>query len=161
MSVDPRELADLIEKHAGSLRLWVRSRCASPEDVVQDAFCKLAVQNPPPLNPVAWLYRVCRNLAEKQRLSDTRRRQREEVWSATKGSTSKSIDSTDMSAMLSAVEALDEELREILIARLWGKLSLEEVARLCGVSTSTAFRRYEAALQVLRAKLIPKCEERS
>ena len=70
MPVDPHELTELIEKHAGSLRLWIRSRCASPEDVVQEALCKLADQNQPPLNPVAWLYRVCKhNLAAVMILS--------------------------------------------------------------------------------------------
>jgi RNA polymerase sigma-70 factor (ECF subfamily) len=48
----------------------------------------------------------------------------------------------------------------VLVARVWGQLSLEEVARLCGVSTATAFRRYEAALKTLRAKLETKCENR-
>lgn len=71
MPLDAAELAKLIENQAACLQLWVRSRCAASEDVVQEAFCRLAVQEPPPDNPVAWLYRVCRNLADKQRLSET------------------------------------------------------------------------------------------
>ena len=70
MPIDAVQLAKLIESQAASLRLWVRGRCASGEDVVQEAFCKLATEEPPPENQVAWLYRVCRNLAEKQRLAD-------------------------------------------------------------------------------------------
>ena len=160
MALDASQLASLIENHAGSLQLWIRSRCASSEDVVQEAFCRLAVQEPSPDNPVAWLYRVCRNLAEKQRLSDSRRVQREQTWAHTH-TAGKSIDPTDLAETLAAVKSLDEEFREVLIARLWGGLSLEEVAKLCGISTTTAFRRYESALQKLRAKLIPICEEQT
>jgi RNA polymerase sigma-70 factor (ECF subfamily) len=61
---------------------------------------------------------------------------------------------------IAAVEELADELREVLVARVWGQLSLEEVGKLCGVSTATAFRRYEAALKALRSKLESKCENR-
>jgi RNA polymerase sigma-70 factor (ECF subfamily) len=160
MPIDAQQLVELIENHAASLRLWIRSRCASSEDVVQEAFCRLAVQEPPPDNPVAWLYRVCRNLAERQRIGDARRRERERKWARAEAAADPSIDPTDLADTLAAVESLDEELREVLVARLWGQLSLAEVAKLCGTSTTTAFRRYEAALTALRAKLAPKCEER-
>jgi RNA polymerase sigma-70 factor (ECF subfamily) len=160
MPLDVAQLARLIESHAGSLRLWVRSRCASGEDVVQEAFCRLALQEPPPENPVAWLYRVCRNLAEKQRLSDKRRHERERAWAEFESATTDPADSLEMVETLAAVEALDDELREVLVARVWGQLSLEEVGELCGISTATAFRRYQAALQTLRARLEPKSEKR-
>lgn len=160
MPVDAQQLAELIEQHAGSLRLWIRSRCVSAEDVVQEAFCKLARHEPPPDNPVGWLYRVCRNLAERQRLSEKRRRDREQVWASAKSSANRGDDSSNLSEMLSAVETLDEELREVLVARLWGRLSLAEVASLCGISTATAFRRYEAALQSIREKLVTHSEKR-
>lgn len=159
MPVDLPQLTELIEKHAGSLRLWIRSRCASSEDVVQEAFCKLAVQEPPPDNPVAWLYQVCRNLADKQRRTDDRRRTRETIWAQSQQISMPRDDSLDASETLVAVESLEENLREVLIARLWGHLSLKEVAAVCGISTATAFRRYEAAIHSLRSKLLPKCEE--
>src|SRR5579885_2959169 len=78
MPLDATKLANLIEANAAALELWVRGHCESCEDVVQEAFCRLAGQDPPPKNPVAWLYRVCRNLAERQRLSAARRRRREQ-----------------------------------------------------------------------------------
>ncbi len=160
MPVDPLQLAQLIEQHARTLRLWVRSRCASSEDVVQEAYCKLAVQEPPPDKPVAWLYRVCLNLAEKQRLSDTRRQRREQAWAQQKSSTTNTDDPSNLTEILAAVETLDAEQREILVARIWGKLSLEEVAEICGISTTTAFRRCNAALQTIREKLLPESEKR-
>ena len=127
---------------------------------MQEAFCKLARQEPSPDNPVAWLYRVCRNLAEKQRTSDKRRRRREQQWAQAKVSASNLADDTNLAETLAVVESLEEELREVLVARLWGRLSLEEVGKLCGVSTATAFRRYQAALESLRNRMAPHCEER-
>ena len=159
MPLEAAKLAELIEGQAASLRLWIRSRCASPEDVVQEAFCRLAVQDPTPNNPVAWLYRVCRNLAEKQRLGDSRRRRREEIR-AQAVTTPTQRDSLELAEAVAAMEQLDAELREVLIARIWGQLSLEEVGRLCGISTATAFRRYQAALETLRSMLNSSCEKR-
>ena len=160
MPLDALQLAHLIDTQTASLALWVRSRCASGEDVVQEAFCRLAAEEPPPENPVAWLYRVCRNLAEKQRLSDERRRTREQARARLEVAPSDGADPLEIAETLAAVEELDDELREVLVARVWGQLSLEEVGNLCGVSTATALRRYEAALQALRAKLDSKCENR-
>lgn len=159
MPLEAAKLAELIEGQAASLRLWIRSRCASPEDVVQEAFCRLAVQDPTPNNPVAWLYRVCRNLAEKQRLGDSRRRRREEIR-AQAVTTPTQRDSLELAEAVAAMEQLDAELREVLIARIWGQLSLDEVGRLCGISTATAFRRYQAALETLRSMLNSSCEKR-
>jgi len=158
MPLPVAQLAELIECHAGSLRLWIRSRCAACEDVVQEAFCRLSVAEPPPDNPVAWLYQVCRNLAEKQRLGDQRRRQREQSRARPEAAGLDAADPLELAETLAAVERLDDELREVLVARIWGQLSLEEIGRLCGISTATAHRRYQAALKALKSKLDSPCE---
>lgn len=160
MPLDPQKLASLIDGHAAALELWVRRRCASPEDVVQEAFCRLAAQEPCPDNPVAWLYRVCRNLAERQRLSDVRRRQREKSRARREAAGDSTVDALVAAETVLAVEDLEDDLREVLVARIWGQLPFEEIGKLCGISTATAFRRYEAALKVLRGKLKSKSEHR-
>ena len=159
MPLDAAQLAQLIDSQAGSLRLWVRARCASPEDVVQDAFCRLAVEDPPPRQPIAWLYRVCRNLAEKQRLSDRRRLRRERATAQMEASVLDPGVPLELDEMLVAVNQLDSELREVLVARIWGQLSFEEIAGLCHISAATAWRRYQAALDALRARLEVCCEK--
>lgn len=160
MPIDSAQLATLIEEHAGALRVWIGPRCAEADDVVQEAFCRLAIQQPPPDQPVAWLYRVCRNLAERQRLSDERRSKRERRW-AERAIQAKPHDPVEVAETLAAVERLDKSLREVLVARIWGRLAWEEIGQLCGVSTTTAFRRYEAALLALRAALSPPCGKSS
>jgi RNA polymerase sigma-70 factor (ECF subfamily) len=128
---------------------------------VQEAFCRLSVEEPPPALPVPWLYRVCRNVTEKQRLSDRRRRRREEARASIELVHLDPAERLEMAEVLNHVEALDPDLRQVLIARIWGELSLDEVASLCGISTTTAFRRYHSALNLLRFRLEAKCKTSS
>ena len=57
----PSLLASLFDVHAAALALYARQWCDGPEDIVQEAFVKLARQRPPPDRAVPWLYRVVRN----------------------------------------------------------------------------------------------------
>jgi RNA polymerase sigma factor (sigma-70 family) len=160
MPLDAAQLAELIDRQAESLRLWIGSRCAAAEDIVQEAFCRLASQSPPPENPVAWLYQVCRNLAEKQRRSDTRRSQRENACAVEETGAAVPADPLELAEAVKAVELLDDDLREVLVARIWGGLALEEIAQMCAISTATAHRRYHAALNALRMKLEIQCKDK-
>jgi RNA polymerase sigma factor (sigma-70 family) len=155
MPLDALTLAELIHCQAASLRLWIARRCTAPEDVVQEAFCRLAAADPPPDQPVAWLYRVCRNLAERQRTSDERRTRREVARAPAEATHLDPAAAIEQAEMVAAVDGLPAELREVVIARVWGQLSLEEVGRLCQISTATACRRYAAALDRLRKQLDP------
>lgn len=159
MPIDVLLLSKLIERHGASLQLWVRSCCDSPEDAVQEAFTRLATQDPVPDNPVAWLFRVSRNVAIKRRLSDRRRRDRELAIAQSEVVAARP-DPLEVADLQAAVAALADELREVLVARIWGQLTLEEIGQMCGVSTATAFRRYREALDALRVKIEPPCETR-
>ena len=55
--------------------------------------------------------------------------------------------------MTSALESLPEVEREVLVARLWGGLTFQEIGQVVGTSGSTAHRRYQAALSAIREKL--------
>jgi len=54
-------LGRLVDRHAAALELYARQWCDTPEDVVQEAFLKLASQRSLPDKPAAWLFRVVRN----------------------------------------------------------------------------------------------------
>ena len=49
------------------------------------------------------------------------------------------------------------DVREIVVLHLWSGLSFEEIAPLVGVSSSTAHRRYHAALESMRQMLEQSC----
>jgi DNA-directed RNA polymerase specialized sigma24 family protein len=48
---------------------------------------------------------------------------------------------------------LDGETREVIVARVWGGLTFDEIARLQGCSLSTTYRRYQAGLTRLQERL--------
>src|SRR4051812_44420303 len=73
----PEQLGRLMDAHAAALVLYARQWCASPEDVVQEAFVKLTTQKPAPEPVLPWLYRVVRNGALSARRAEERRRRHE------------------------------------------------------------------------------------
>src|SRR5437016_4766270 len=71
----------LIDSHAAALTLYARQWCAAPEDVVQEAFVKLATRPVVPPHVVPWLYAVVRNAALSAARAE-RRRQKHEALAA-------------------------------------------------------------------------------
>src|SRR5947209_8641889 len=123
-----RQLADLIDTHAASLVLFARQWCTAPEDVVQDAFCKLVGQKVPPSDQVAWLYRVVRNGSIDVGKAERRRQRRESAAARpVQWFEEASVDGLDVDAAVAALETLPPEQREIIVGRLWGGMTLEEV----------------------------------
>jgi RNA polymerase sigma-70 factor (ECF subfamily) len=152
--MSPTEFARLIDAHAAPLVLCARQWCAEPEDVVQEAFVKLARQGRPPVDVVAWLYRVVRNGAiDASKMA--RRRQRRELAAArpVRWFVEPEVDGLDAETAVAALEQLAPEQREVILARHWGGLSFEQIAEVVGCSASTAFRRYTAGVDDLRDQL--------
>ena len=59
----------------------------------------------------------------------------------------------DAAKAIEALKHLPGEQREIIVARLWGGLSFEQIGATAGCSASTAFRRYSAGIDSLRQEL--------
>jgi RNA polymerase sigma-70 factor (ECF subfamily) len=151
--IAPGELARLYREHAPALRLYARQWLCGEEDLVQEAFVKLAQQSPAPEQVLPWLYRVVRNGALATSRAQGRRRRREdqvrtnEAWFA---ATDDHLDGQEATRLLAE---LPLEQREVVVARIWGGLTFEEIARLVGCSLPTAHRRYQAGLAALRERL--------
>ncbi len=157
-SMTARTLAALIDAHAAALVLFARGWCGTPEDVVQVAFGKLARCRTPPHDPAAWLFRVVRNAAIDAGKAERRRRHREAaVARPERWFVETEVDGLDAAAAVAALERLPGELREVVVARLWGGMTLTQVAAAVGCSVSSAHRRYEAAIAELRVTLKEPC----
>lgn len=145
------EVASLFDAHAAGLVLFARGYCRTPEDVVMASFGKLAARSNPPDDPAAWLTRVVRHAAIDAGKAEARRTRREraaakpEAWFAD--------DTPDASAAVALLQALPAEWRDAVVLRLWGGLTLSQVAIALECGVSTAHRRYEAAINELRARL--------
>ncbi len=142
-----------IDRWAGPLTAWLRSRCANPDDIVQEAFCRLAQQSITPERIAPWLFHVAINLVREESRRTKRRQQRESVVAKTENRISSASQSLEAEELRDAVSSLTEELREIVIARVWGELTLAEISKITGHSIATVHRRYEQALQNLRSQL--------
>src|SRR5262245_45627419 len=153
-----RQLGDLLDRYFAALTLYARQWCAAPEDAVQDAVCKMVGLRTSPIDTAAWLFKAVRNAAIDRGKADRRRARREAAaarpdrWFA-----ERAIDGLDAADAVAALESLHPDQRELIVARLWGGLTLEQAASAAGCSVSTAHRRFEAGIEHLRERLGVKC----
>ncbi len=149
----PNLLASLFDAHAAALALYARQWSDGPEDIVQEAFVKLARQRPPPDRAVPWLYRVVRNCAIAASRGARRRKRRETLASGRESWFASADDRIDAQDATRLLADLDPETREVIVARVWGGLTFDEISRLQGCSLTTAHRRYRAGLERLHERL--------
>jgi RNA polymerase sigma-70 factor (ECF subfamily) len=160
--MSPTELTAIFDAYGDPLVLYARQWCLVPEDVVQDAFLKLVRQRRQPEDAVAWLYKVVRNGALDTAKMARRRQRRESVSGGrTRWFVEAEVEGLDAETAVTALNRLAPEEREVIVARLWGGLSFEQIAVVVGCSASTAFRRYTAGVEELRDQLGVICPNRS
>jgi RNA polymerase sigma factor (sigma-70 family) len=162
-AVGPELLTRLLDEHGAALVLYAQQWCDMPEDVVQEALLRLVRQSKVPENVVGWMYRVVRNGALSASRS-ARRRGRREAAAAHRGEPWFSPSQggrLDAETATAALKQLSIEQRETIVARLWGGLTLEQIAALTGSSTSTVHRRYQSGLAALRERLGVACPEKN
>jgi RNA polymerase sigma-70 factor (ECF subfamily) len=156
--VTPELLGRLLDEHGGALALFAAQWTEVADDCVQEALVELARQPRVPDNAVAWLYRVVRNRAISQHRAARRRERREQLALRLRPREGDArAELTDAEELAAALESLSDDLREVVVARVWGGLNFEQIAALAGCSTSTAHRRYEAGLAALRERLQLAC----
>jgi RNA polymerase sigma-70 factor (ECF subfamily) len=163
--MDSDVLGRLIDRHAAALELYARQWCDTPEDVVQEAFLKLAGQGVLPANPAAWLFRVVRNGAINAAMAAKRRRHHESTaaararnWFQSPATAARS-DSLDPDAAAAELRSLPLDQREVIVAHLWGGLTFEPIAEVSGMSSSTALRLYGSGLSTLRERSGVSCHK--
>lgn len=152
-------LRQLLDEHASALTLFASQWTNAPEDCVQEAFVELLRQRQPPECIVAWLFRVVRNRAVTMRRATNRRERHESAAAVERTSWFAPGDDPliDEQQLTAALQTLAEEQREVIVARVWGCLSFEQIAEVVGTSRSSAHRRYESAMQALRERLGLSC----
>jgi RNA polymerase sigma factor (sigma-70 family) len=162
--MDPEQLGMLIDRLAAALGLYARQWSDEPEDVVQEAFVKLAEQPTTPVNPTAWLFRTVRNGAINAGIAKRRRRRHEAKamagapsWFET-SPRARSGALVDPESAQAALAVLPLEQREIIVAHLWGGLTFDEIAELVGFSAGSTHRSYQSGLMALREHLGVPCQ---
>lgn len=158
--LDGKQLEQLMQQHAAALELFASQWTAAPEDCVQEAFLQLVRQPSVPDRVVPWLYRVVRNRAISMQRSRWRRQRREAEFAETRMPWfhSSNCSPEEILDLTAALQSLPVELREIIVARIWGGLTFEEISSALDVSLSTTYRRYQDGLAAVRRKLEQPCQ---
>ncbi len=152
------EISDLAEKQGAALVFYAGQWTLSEaEDIVQNAFIHLIRQNDSrgrPENPIAWLYKTIRNEAISRWRSESKRKIRERDRNAAPvrltAFEESSIDEADLTRSLNL---LDQEKREIVLMRIFGNLSFDEIVEAVGKPRTTVYRLYREALEKIKLSL--------
>ena len=146
---DRNEVRRLYEVHGRALLAYA---CAflhdrpEAEDVLHQVFLQLLRDDGREISSAGYLFRAVRNRV----LNHLRGRSREvaldesaEWLESPSGSPETAL------ALQSALRAVPEEQREVIVLRVWGEMTFEEVAAIVGVSPNTAASRYRYGLAKL------------
>ncbi|HKB89891.1 MAG TPA: sigma-70 family RNA polymerase sigma factor [Opitutaceae bacterium] len=144
-------------------RQWTRS-LADAEDVVQEAFVRFW-RNQKRLGgePFPLLMVSVRRAAIDLARSNGRRTRREEKSGELLPDMAEPLFETESEGderrieIEAALRSLPVEQREVLVLKIWGELTLEQIAGQLDISPSTAASRYRYALTHLRKQLTPAC----
>ena len=155
--ISPSEITKLWRTYANGLGLFARVRCsANADDLVQEAFLRLARQSQTPEDTLAWLAKTVRNLAIDTARSESRRRKREQLFVEQKSTTNTAEFQANICTSADVAEVLlklDETDRDIVVAHIWNSMNFRQIASAFSMSASTANRRYLAALKQLKLAL--------
>lgn len=155
------EVRQLYQRHGPALAAYACAflpDAAAAEDAVHSVFLNL-LRNPvaAPDSEAGYLYRAVKNAALNQKRDSSRNVElpSDECWF-----THHHADIADSLALQSALVALPEEQREVVIMRIWSGMTLEEIGAATGVTLNTAASRYRYALEKLREQLAPRISKK-
>ncbi|MCP4712131.1 MAG: RNA polymerase sigma factor [Planctomycetes bacterium] len=164
-AMEPEQLSQYFAAYGRELVLYARQwvKTDQAEDAVQEVFIRLIKQAEPPRNVKAWLFRAVRNGAISQWRSQQRRIKHTEKHAAeqTGWFEIRPGDLIDAAAAQQVLETLPAEQREIVTLRIWGQMTLKEIAEVIDAPQSTVFSRYTAALEAIRKKMEQSCPKKS
>jgi RNA polymerase sigma-70 factor (ECF subfamily) len=153
---------DWFDQHGPALTLFARQFSgdgADAEDAVQDAFIRFwraGVQRAE--DPLAYLYSCVKRSALDRLRSDIRRRRREEATAMERpeagGLFESDIEANEWAdAVTAGLATLPQEQREVLVMKLWGRLTFPQIGAALEISPNTAAGRYRYGIAALRKAL--------
>jgi RNA polymerase sigma factor (sigma-70 family) len=146
--IEESELRQLVDQWGPSLVLFARQWSSTPDDALQEALIELVQLVDVPLHLKAWLFRVVKNKALNHLRSERRRdmHQRSAVMERDEWFVVDHETRLDGRHIASLLETLDAAQREIVVSRIWGDLTYEEIATLVNRPIATVHRLYQSAL---------------
>jgi RNA polymerase sigma-70 factor (ECF subfamily) len=155
-------LDELYDRHGERMYRYLALRLGSTEDaedVLQDAFCRLArysVRWALVRNPRAFVFRVLRNEANRHLARRIKRREDEASSSGELDRLASVVEGPEEArpALLArALGTLPDEQRDVIILKVFEGFSFREIAAVCEVPANTAASRYRYGIEKLRSLL--------
>ena len=146
---DRDEVRRLYEQHGRALLAYACAFLHDPseaEDVLHQVFLQLLRDDGAEISSPGYLFRAVRNRV----LNQIRNRSREvALGDEAQWLESPSASTETALALQSALRTLPEDQREVIVLRVWGQMTFEEVAGVVGTSPNTAASRYRYGLAKL------------
>ena len=141
-----------------SLALTITGCSGLAEDAVHDAFVRLCgMQAAPSGRLAAYVFAAVRNSAvDCFRRAKREQKLAEKLFAATPGidTTNTSPATDDASRRLrQEIEALDEGTREIIVMKIYGELTFDEIGKVLDTPAATVATRYRRAMLTLEERL--------
>jgi RNA polymerase sigma factor (sigma-70 family) len=156
-AISQKQLAQWYEAYGNELMLYARqwSPDQQAEDIVQDAFIKLLKQRKMPDNVRAWLFCVVRNdsISKARKLKQRTKADEKILKSEVAWFESRSNDLIDAKLAQNILQTLPSHLCDIVILRIWGQMSLKEIAKIMDESIPMIHKDYKKALEMIRKDL--------
>jgi RNA polymerase sigma-70 factor (ECF subfamily) len=156
------KLDELYDRYGERMYRYLALRLGSPEDaedVLQEAFCRLArysVRWALVRNPKAFVFSVLRNEANRCLARRIRRHAEEASHPGSLDRLAAAVEGLDESSpalMAQALAGLPDEQREVIILKAIEGFSFREIAAVCEISVNTAASRYRYGIEKLRSLL--------
>ena len=148
-----------LDEHGPALvllaRQWVASH-ADAEDVVQEAFIRFWRSRERVADPVAYLYSCVKHCGLDWQRAGKRRSKREEASARPEAErlfAGPWEQDERRIAVEAALQSLPEKQREVLVMKIWGGLTFNQIAEALAISIDTAASRYRYALARLHEQL--------
>ena len=152
------------DEWAPALLLFARQQTGyqvDAEDVVQEAFIKVwkKYDQKTPITK-ALLYAAVRTTAIDWSRSNSRRQIREnKIYEETSSQSilfQRTLETSERNSFLEeAIQKLSNGQQEVLVLKIWGDLTFDEIGSTLDISANTAASRYRYALDHLRNQLTP------
>jgi RNA polymerase sigma-70 factor (ECF subfamily) len=146
------------DAHGRAMVLFARQFTATledAEDAVQEGFVRCWRRRPQGEDPTAYLFACVRTAALDQSRRQKRRARHEQTVAreAEPALFTCPVEQEERRLRVEqAIARLPVEQREVLVLKIWGDLTFDQIARVYGISINTVASRYRYALAALRQR---------
>ena len=129
------------------------------EDVLQDTFAALLKVKESPAQPQHYIFRAYRNRSLNYRRNWWRRFRAE--WESAQWFEPSAAENPEEAAAMRCLAELPVEQREVIVLKIWQRMTFEEIGEVLELSPNTAAGRFRYGMEKLRRSMNELGEEES